>query len=50
MIYYFYSRADPKQEPVSKIVAISRMSAAKYFASRKRLSLRQFLTIYGVSK
>ena len=50
MIYYFYSKADPKQEPINKVIAISRMSAAKYFAARKRLLLKPFLTIYGVSK
>lgn len=50
MIYYFYSKSDTKKEPISKVIAVSRMAAARYFASRKRLLLKQFLMLYGVSK
>ncbi len=50
MSYYFYSRTDTKKEPISRVLAVSRMAAAKYFAARKRLQLKQFLTLYGVSK
>jgi len=50
MSYYFYSKTDSKKEPISKVLAGSRMAAAKYFAERKRLTLKQFLTLYGVSK
>ena len=48
--YYFYSKLDSTQEPISKTVASSRLKAAKYFAARKRLPLKKFLSIYSISK
>ena len=48
--YYFYSKLDSTQEPISKTLASSRLGAAKYFASRKRLPLKSFLKIYSISR
>ena len=48
--YSFYSRNDQSQEPISKTLALGRLAAAKYFAARKHLSLKQFLSIYAISK
>lgn len=50
MIYYFYSRIDNSQEPISKTWATSRMAAAQYFAQTKRLSLKAFLSVYAISR
>lgn len=49
-LFYFYSRADKKQEPIAKTSGDSRLSAAKSFAATKRLSLKSFLKLFGVSK
>lgn len=48
--YHMYSKLDPKKEPIYTIPAMSRLQAANIFANIKRLSLRVFLTVYGVSK
>lgn len=48
--YYFYSRVDKTQEPINKTWSVGRLEAAKLFALFKRLTLKQFLTIYAVSK
>jgi len=48
--YYFYSKNDWQQEPISKTIATDRLAAAKYFAARKHLPLKKFLTIYSVSR
>ena len=48
--YFYYSRVDSSQEPISTTLASSRLSAAKYFSQRKKLSLKTFLSIYSVSK
>ena len=48
--YNFYSRLDSKQEPIAKVIAMNRLSAAKAFAARKQLSLKHFLQIYGINK
>lgn len=48
--YYFYSRNDKTQEPIMTCVTFSRLKAAKYFAERKQLPLKVFLSIFGVSK
>jgi len=48
--YTFHIRNDQSQEPISKTLASGRLAAAKYFAARKHLSLKQFLNIYAVSK
>ena len=48
--YFYYSRVDSKQEPISSILAFSRLQAAKQFASRKQLNLKSFLSVFSVSK
>lgn len=48
--YYFYSKNDPKQEPILTSQSNSRLEAARNFADRKDFTLKQFLTLYSVSK
>jgi len=48
--YYFYSRNDKSQEPIDSVRAFSRLQAAKYFAGRKQLDLKSFLSIFAVNK
>jgi hypothetical protein len=48
MIFAFYSRNDLDQETISRTVSTSRLQAAKYFAARKQLKLKDFLKIFGV--
>jgi hypothetical protein len=48
--YYFYSRRDQNQEAIDSVRAFSRMQAAKYFANRKQMDLKTFLSIFAVSK
>jgi len=48
--YFYYSRIDSSQEPISTTIALSRLSAAKQFAERKRLPLKTFLSLFSVSK
>ncbi len=46
----FYRKDDDKKETLSKSLAISRLQAAKFFAARKGLQLKQFLAIYTITK
>lgn len=48
--YYSSSRVDPYGESMDSIISTSRLLAAKYFAKRKRLPLREYLKIFKVSK
>jgi len=48
--YYFYSKNDGQQEPISTTVISGRLNAAKYFAGRKNLPLKSFLELYSVSR
>ena len=48
--YYFYSRNDSTQEPIMSAWAFSCLQAAKYFAERKQLDLKPFLSIFAISK
>lgn len=48
--YYFYARNDQSQEAIDSVRAFSRIQAAKYFAKRKQMNLKQFLLLFGVSK
>ncbi len=50
MKYGFYRKNDPQQEIIDKTINFSRLSAAKFFAQRKGLTLKLFLGIYGVKK
>ena len=48
MIFGFYSRADKTQEIISRTASTSRLNAAKHFANRKQLLLKEFLKIFAV--
>jgi len=48
--YHYYSRTDKDKEPIFKVFALSRYKAATHFAQVKRLSLKQFLKLYVVSR
>jgi hypothetical protein len=50
MLYGFYSKLDPNQEIINRLINISRLNAAEYFAAKKQLDLKSFLKIYGVKK
>jgi hypothetical protein len=48
MLFKFYSRNDKTQETIGRVLASSRLQAAKIFAERKQLPLKEFLKIFGV--
>lgn len=48
--YFFYSKVDPNKEHIGETKMSSRLDAARYFAGRKCLTLKAFLTIYSVTK
>ncbi len=48
MLIGYYSRVDTKQEIIDRKFSLSRLNAAKDFAERKRLALKEFLKIYAV--
>jgi len=48
--YHFYSRNDSTQEPIMTCITFSRLKAAKYFAERKQLPLKTFLSLFAISK
>ena len=49
MIFKFYNRNDRNQETISRIITTSRLQAAKIFAERKQLPLKEFLKVFGVT-
>jgi hypothetical protein len=49
MIFKFYNRNDRSQETIGRAVTTSRLQAAKMFAERKQLPLKEFLKIFGVT-
>jgi hypothetical protein len=48
MIFGFYNRTDETQEIINRTVSTSRLNAAKHFADRKQLPLKEFLKIFAV--
>jgi hypothetical protein len=48
MIFGFYNKTDNSQEVISRTLSTSRLNAAKYFAERKQLPLKEFLKIFTV--
>jgi hypothetical protein len=48
--YFFFVRKDKSQERISSTSAMSRLSAAKYFAKIKNLKLKDFLNVFEVSR
>lgn len=49
MIFKFYNRNDRNQETIGRVVTTSRLQAAKLFAERKQLPLKQFLKVFAVT-
>jgi len=49
-VYYFYSRSDQAKEPIFYCKAKRRLYAAEHFAEGKRMTLKQFLSLFAVSK
>lgn len=48
--YFFYSKSDSTKEPIFSTVTTSRLKAATLFSTGKRLSLREFLKVFSVSR
>lgn len=48
MVKNIYLKLDKDQETIFRVLASSRLEAAKKMAQRKNLTLKQFLNIYGV--
>ena len=46
----FYVRRDSTQEPLGTVTVKSRLEAAKLFAKRKKLPLKEFLRIFSISR
>ena len=44
--YYYYSKGDPKQEPIDRIIALSYQDALQYFSERKQMDEYTFLNLY----
>jgi len=50
-MYYFYFRNDQKKEKINTTNEFtSRLAAAKYFATIKKMQLKEFLRLFSVSK
>lgn len=48
--YTYYSKSSVSKEILGRTHTTSRLLAAKYFAQRKNLPLKEFLKLYSVSK
>jgi len=48
--FSFFVKKDKSKEAISSTEASGRLAAAKYFAKQKKLSLKQFLRIFSISK
>lgn len=48
--YKYYLRNDPTKESVGSCYAFSRLNAAKTFAFKKHLTLKDFLRIWAVTE
>jgi hypothetical protein len=48
MIYYFFSKIDPKKEPISKIECNDYEEALSLFTKIKRLPKKIFLELYEI--
>lgn len=48
--YYFFSNYDSGRELIGNCITTGRLEAAKRFAKAKHLTLRQFLSIYTVTR
>jgi hypothetical protein len=45
MLYGFYSKSDPNQEIINRLINTSRLNAAEHFAAKKQLDLKSFLKL-----
>lgn len=50
MLFGFYYRNDKAREAISRTISTSRLQAAKHFAERKQLPLKEFLKLFGIKK
>jgi hypothetical protein len=50
MLFGFYHKTDQTREAISRTISTSRLQAAKQFAERKQLPLKEFLKLFGVKK
>lgn len=48
--FCFYSKRDPKQEPVGAVDALTKEEAVKFFSLTKMLPVQEFLTIFNVKE
>jgi hypothetical protein len=49
MIFKFYNKNDKNQETIGRVVTSSRLQAARLFAERKQLPLKEFLKVFSVT-
>lgn len=49
-MYKYYLRNDPAKESIGSCYTYSRLNAAKFFAFKKRLTLKNFLEIWAVEE
>ena len=48
--YNYFSKTDSKKEPIFSGDFITRKKAAEWFAKLKNLNLKQFLSIFSISR
>ena len=48
--FSFYFKEDNKKERISTVESSTRLTAAKYFAKIKRMKLKQFLSIWKITR
>jgi hypothetical protein len=48
--YYFYSKSDTSKEPIAHCSEPGRLKAACYFAQIKQMTLKQFLSVFAISR
>jgi hypothetical protein len=50
MYCFYYIRHDKTKEPLDKVMTTSRLKAAKLFADKKQLPLKDFLKLFAIEK
>ncbi len=50
MKFCFYSKTDPRQEPIGACEALSSQEAVRFFALTKMLPIDQFQILFGVKQ
>ena len=46
--YYYYAKNDPNKEAIDKILTFDFENALMYFASKKQMDERVFLTLFEI--